>query len=226
MTNRLTGLRYLMRLLIAAACAAFLSACASQPGPPPTQGDCLTVRLWSNGWHANLALPAAAFEEDHPFRKLFPEAEYFLVGWGERGFYMAEDAGFFKGLAAIIPPSSSVVQLIADEKPVEENLWRPRDLVEFAISETGARRMTEEIAESLAYGPDGAPIALGEGRVADASLFLASTGNFHLFNMCNHWTAKRLREAGVRVHPAISFTAPGLMRAVKRKTQNACPPLK
>lgn len=212
-----------IRVLMIICCAAFLSACAGRIGPPPSEGDCITARLWSNGWHANLALPASAFEDDHPFRELFPDAEYFLVGWGERGFYMAEDAGFFKGLAAILPPSPSVMQVIANETPVEESLWRPRDLVEFAMSETGAKRMTDEIAAGLAYGPDGAPVVLASGRVEGASMFVASTGSFHLFNMCNHWTARRLREAGVPVHPALSFTAPGLMRAVERKSPKKCP---
>jgi uncharacterized protein (TIGR02117 family) len=202
---------------------ALLAACASAPGAPPTPGDCMTIRLWSNGWHANLALPAEAFEEGHPLRSLFPDSRYFLIGWGERDFYMATKAGFWKGLKAIIPPSPSVVQVIAADAPVEETLWPGRDLVEFAISRSGVKRMAEGIANSLAYDAEGEPIILGEGRVAGASYFLAAKGNFYLFNMCNHWTARRLREAGVRVRGIVSFTAPGLMRAVRRKAPAYCP---
>jgi len=210
------------RLLLPFA-AMLIGACASVPSDPPTADDCMTIRLWSNGWHANLALPAEVLNEDDPVRTLFPDAQYFLIGWGERDFYMATDAGFWKGLKAIIPPSRSVVHVIAADEPVEETLWRPRDLVEFAISESGAKRMAEGISKSLAYDEAGTPIILDQGRVAGASYFLAARGNFHLFNMCNHWTARRLQEAGVPVRASISFTARGLMSAIRRKAPPSCP---
>ncbi|MEO1242834.1 MAG: DUF2459 domain-containing protein [Pseudomonadota bacterium] len=183
----------------------------------------MTVRLWSNGWHANLALPADVFNEAHPVRTLFPDAQYFLIGWGERDFYMATDAGFWKGLKAIVPPSPSVVHVIAADTPVEDTQWRPRDLVQFAISQAGAEQIADGIAKSLSYDETGTLIIVGEGRVAGASHFLAAKGNFHLFNMCNHWTARRLREAGVPVRAGISFTAPGLVSAIRRKTLPSCP---
>lgn len=205
--------------LFAAIC---LSACGSVPNIPPTADDCMTIRLWSNGWHVNLALPAEAFEEDHPVRALFPDARYFLIGWGERDFYMATEAGFWKGLKAIIPPSPSAVQIIAADAPVEDALWPARDLVTLAISHSGAEQLARGIAESLTYDEGGMPIILGEGRVSGASYFLTARENFHLFNMCNHWTARRLRQAGVPVRAGISFTAAGLMSAVRRKTPSSC----
>lgn len=210
--------------MLALVAATALASCASPSAPPPTAGDCTTIRLWSNGWHANLALRADLFEEDHTLRRLFPDAAYFLVGWGERGFYMAENAGLWKGVKAVIPPSPSVVQVIAGSAPVEETVWRPSDLQEVAVSRTGAVKMTASIDELLAYDANGEAVILGGGRVEDASHFLAAEANFHLFNMCNHWTARRLREAGVPVSPHVSFTAPGLMAAVRRKTDATCPP--
>lgn len=209
--------------LIVLAAAVVLAACASPPAPPPTAGDCTTVRLWSNGWHANLSLRADILKEEHPLRRLFPDAEYFLIGWGERGFYMAEDAGIWKGVKAILPPSPSVLQVMAGEAPLEETVWRPHELQEFAVSRTGAEQMAAAIARSLTYDKKGELVILGGGRVQGASYFLASNASFHLFNMCNHWTARRLREAGVPVSPAVSFTASGLMAAVRRKTEESCP---
>ncbi len=212
-----------LRRLIGLMAIICLCACETMPSAPPSADDCLTIRLWSNGWHANLALPVDVFNEDHPIRTLFPDARYFLIGWGERDFYIARKAGFWKGLKAIIPPSRSVVHIIAAATPVEESLWPPRDLATLAISKSRAEQLARGIAESLTYDERGMPIILGQGRVAGASYFLAANGNFHLFNMCNHWTAKRLREAGVPVRPLISFTASGLMRAIRRKTSPSCP---
>lgn len=203
--------------------AMFLSACGSVPGAPPSAGDCATIQLWSSGWHADIVLPADAFNEDHPVRSLFPGAQYFLIGWGERDFYMATDAGFWKGLKAIIPPSPSVVHVIAADGPIEATPWRRSELVTFSVSRAGAEQLADAVAEALSYDETGAPVILGEGRVAGASHFLAAGGNFHLFNMCNHWTARRLREAGVPVRAGVSFTASGLVSAIRRKAPPACP---
>jgi len=205
---------------IMAACA--LIACAGAPIAQPPPDDCVRLRLWSNGWHAAIALPAEAFGERHPLRALFPNERYFLVSWGARDFYMADKAGFWDGVFAIAPPTSSAMHVIAGKEPVEETFWRPREMVDFAVSRSAARALADSLAARLVFNGKGAPIILGEGRVAGASYFLESKGQFHLFNMCNHWTARRLKEAGLPVRAGLSFTAGGLMSAVRRKTPRAC----
>lgn len=191
--------------------------------PPPSPGDCTTIRLWSNGWHVNLAMRAEHFETNHPFRQLYPDATHFLIGWGERGFYTAENAGFWKGLAAILPPSPAAIQIIASDEPVEHRIWPGKDVVTATLSREGAAVLASSLDSFVQRDVQGAPIVLQQGRVADQSTFVAARGDFHFFNMCNHWTAKRLGEAGVPVSARISFTASGLMNAVSRKTPAACP---
>lgn len=183
----------------------------------------MTARLWSNGWHAAIALPADSLAQEHPFRMLFPEARYVLVGWGARDFYAADEAGFLDGVFAIVPPTASVLHVIAGEEPVEETLWRPRETVDFAMSKSAARAIADSFAESLVYDANGAPVIAGEGRVRGASYFLAAKGQFHLFNMCNHWTARRLSDGGLPLNAAVSFTAGGLLGAVRRKLPRECP---
>lgn len=210
-------------LLASAIFIALAASCASPPSPPPSPGDCTTIRLWSNGFHVNLAMRADLFEETHPFRALFPDADYFLIGWGEREFYIAEKAGLLMTLDAITPPSRSVMQVIAADEPVEERIWPGREVITLAVSKSGARALARSLADRLGYDRNGAPIVIAPGRVKGGSLFLAAHESFHLFNMCNHWTAARLREAGVPVRARLSFTAGGLMAAVKRKTDAECP---
>ncbi len=215
-----------INLLAAIFAACSLIACAGSPVAQPAPGDCIQMRLWSNGAHTAIAMPVEAFDERHAVRRLFPEQNYFLVGWGARDFYMAERAGFWDGLFAILPPTQSVVHVIVGREPVEETVWRPREMVDIAISKSAARAITESIDERLVFDANDAPVIVGEGRVRGASFFLAAKGQFHFFNMCNHWTARRLRVGGVPVNDVISFTADGLLSAVKRKTPNACPAAK
>jgi len=210
---------------LAAAFALSLAGCASPGAPPATPGDCVPLRLWSNGWHTNFAFSSEVLPEDHAIRRLYPKADYFLVGWGERDFYMAMDAGFWRAVKAVVPPSPSAIQVLAADEPIENRLWRPRDLVDFTVSEAGARRLAAALDGSIDRDRDGAPIGLGEGRLRDSGVFLKARGQFHFFHMCNHWTAARLREAGAPVGARLSFTAGALMRAVDRKTSDACPGL-
>lgn len=219
---RVSGLRHAF-----AAAVAFVSigACAATKSPPLTAENCAVIGLWSNGFHTNIAIAADALAADHPVRQAFPDARYFLIGWGERDFYMHDDSGFWRGLKAITPPSPSVIQVIAGQTPPESDVW-PGDVVTAAITLEGRDALAEGLARAFETDKDGAPIPLGPGRVEGASDFFAARGQFHLFNMCNHWTARRLREAGIPLHASISFTAPGLMRAVRDKTERHCPPRK
>jgi uncharacterized protein (TIGR02117 family) len=211
--------------LAALAAAAALSACAASPalGPAPSPDDCVAARLLSNGTHADIALPAEVFAADHPARTLYPQADYFLIGWGEQAFYMAEEAGAWKGFKAILPPSRSVLHVVAVDGSIDALAWREGDALDIALSETGARAMAAGLARSLRRDEAGAPIVLGPGRAPGRSAFLADGRGFHLFRMCNHWAAARLREAGAPVRAEASFTAPGLIKAMRRETPRACP---
>ena len=204
--------------------ALLFSACAKPNAAlAPSAESCVTARLLSNGWHADLALPVDVFEPAHPLRRVFPEARYFLIGWGERGFYMDESPGVLKGVSAALPPSPSVLHVAAVGTSMDTLQWRDGDVVEFALSEEGADAIARSITASLRLDGNGDAVALGEGRVAGRSVFLADSGNFHLFHMCNHWTAARLKEAGLPLSVRVSFTAPALLRAVRRTAPPACP---
>ena len=204
--------------------ALLFSACAKPNAAlAPSAESCVTARLISNGWHADLALPADAFEPAHPLRRIFPNARYFLIGWGERGFYMDESPGVWKGVSAALPPSPSVLHAVAVETSMDALQWRDGDVVEFALSQAGAGAIARSITGSLRRDDNGDAVLLGEGRVAGRSVFLADSGNFHLFHMCNHWTAARLKEAGLPLSARVSFTAPALLRAVRRVAPPACP---
>ncbi|MEL7027883.1 MAG: DUF2459 domain-containing protein [Pseudomonadota bacterium] len=200
-----------------------LAACSSVSAPPPTADNCVPIRLWSNGWHTNFAFPAETLPADHPIRTLFPEATHFLVGWGEQDFYMAMGSSFWGGLKAIVPPSPSTLQIMAADEPVERRLWPGRDVIDVALSQEAAQRFSAALRDAVYTDEAGAPIVLGEARIPEAGLFIKAREQFHFFHMCNHWTAARLRDAGVPVSARVSFTAGGLMRAVERKTPDRCP---
>ncbi len=208
------------------ACLVGLAACASAPShppPPPQAGDCTTLGVWSNGYHTSLAIRAEDIPAEHPVRVLYPEAAYFLIGWGERNYFMDPDPGIIDAVAAVLPPSRSALQVMAHSAPLEDTLWRPQEMITVAVSEEGMAALVDAIADSLENDADGMPLALGEGRLPEKSMFLAARPKFHLFYMCNQWTAERLSEAGVRLKPAFIFTAGSLLNSAANGAPSQCP---
>ena len=74
-----------------------------------TAGDCIELHLYSNGYHSDIGAPVSIFPENHPLRRLYPEAETFLIGWGDETFYQSDGANLWLGVDALIPPSPSVL---------------------------------------------------------------------------------------------------------------------
>jgi hypothetical protein len=198
----------------------------------PSAGDCVAIKVWSNGFHTSLALPGEAFGADHPLRQAFPDESYFLVGFGERGYYQKEDPSPADAIRAASFSNPGVLHVIAANEPVEERVWRPTEMRSVVVSREGLAAIAAGVAESIALAPaeeggEPAPVVVGVGRVAAgeraSSLFLEARDRFHLFHMCNHWTAERLAEAGVPIAPGGMFRADPLLKAVEQEALEACP---
>lgn len=204
----------------AMALALALFGCAAPAATPrPLQaGDCFEVAVWSNGVHTSLSIPAEALPPDHPFRRLYPEARHLLIGWGDAAFYRSDGTDWRLGLRALIPPSPSAVHVLASDTPAE-TWFTPTEAPRFGIDRAGAVELSRFLAQALETGADGAPKVLSEGQVPGASVFLAGREGFHAFNVCNHWTARALRAAGLDVRGAWSA------EAVKRQVRGLprCP---
>lgn len=198
--------------ILAAAIALAACAEAAPPPAPPAAQDCIEIAVWSNGVHTSLSVPAEALPADHPFRSLYPEARYLLVGWGDAAFYRSDGTDWLLGLRALVPPSPSAVHVLASAEPAE-TWFTPAEAPRFGITRDGARGLAAFLAAAVATDPQGRPIVLSEGQVPGASVFLAGTEGFHLFNVCNHWTARALRAAGLDVRGG--WSAESLKRQVR-----------
>lgn len=194
----------------------FFGCAHGRRGPAPHAGDCELIGVWSNGWHTSLAVPGHLVGDDHPLRRLFPEEKYFLIGWGAQAFYMDPSPGFWDGVGAALPPTSSVMHVIADDMPVWDAYYYGTELVPVAVSRAGIDAMLGEIGEGLLVDEDSGGLkVLSLGQVPGRSYFIAARDGFHLFNVCNHWTAARLRTAGADVRPRLAFHAPWLTGALR-----------
>ena len=210
------------RWAVAAALAAglaFWALTGQRPAlgaPKARPGDCVDVGVWSNDWHSSFSLAADLLPADHPLRRLFPGARYFLIGWGDAGFYRSDGTDVALGLKALLPGGATVVHVIAADRPVEEFFY-PAELVRVGLSRAGAAALGAALRQSLALDPSGAAIPIAIGQHGAMSRFLAGRGEFDLFTVCNHWTARTLRRAGVDVNAAFVYRGDWLTAQLKNK---------
>ena len=189
---------------------------------PPRVGDCVELHLYSNGYHSDIGAPASIFPENHPLRRLYPEAESFLIGWGDQRFYYSDGTDLWLGLDALIPPSPSVLHIAYNAAPSSVYLG-PNDDTAIAVSREGAARFVAHIDRYLVLDENGEAVRVSDGKVIGRSAFLRSRGSFHLFNVCNQWMARALRAAGVDINARAAWLAGPLIRQVRKAGQTSCP---
>jgi uncharacterized protein (TIGR02117 family) len=189
---------------------------------PPSAGDCVELHMWSNGFHSDIGAPAAIFPADHPLRRLYPDAESFLIGWGEQAFYFSDGTDLMLGLDALVPPSPSVLHVAYNAGPSSAYLG-PNDDTAIAVSRAGAARFVAYIDRALMLDEAGAPIVTTPGKVVGRSVFLRTRGSFHLFNVCNQWMARALRAAGIDVNARAAWMAGPLIAQVRKTGRTGCP---
>lgn len=196
------------------------------PLPPrvaaPSAGDCLEMRIWSNGYHSDIGVPVEALPQDHPLRRLYPQARMLLIGWGERNFYYSDGTNLWLGLDAIVPPSPSVMH-VADDAESGARYLGPNADATLAISREGAARLAQFLVRALELNEAGEAVIDRPGKVLGRSQFLQARGSFHLFNVCNHWMARALRAAGINVNARSAWFASSLIREAQAAAPALCP---
>jgi uncharacterized protein (TIGR02117 family) len=149
---------------------------------------------------------------DWPVLTNFPQARYLEFGWGDAAYYQAPDPTLGMTIAAVFWPTPTVMEVVPWQVVAEG----------VADSETVALHVSDAELQAIAKSIDDSfvqPIsATGNGyQVAQGrALFYHARGKFHMFRMCNRWTAERLQLAGCSVRPRLMMTASQAITAAKR----------
>ncbi|MGH8110705.1 MAG: DUF2459 domain-containing protein [Rhodanobacteraceae bacterium] len=197
--------RNLMLWVLLAAAAVATSGCARMTVQPPERpgAKVLPVLLMSNGWHTQLALPAADVSGHLAvFRHAFPAARWLAFGWGERTFFMTPHPNLGDTLRAIFPaPSALLVSGLVQAPELGQ------DVLRVYVSHEGLAHLSQYLWGYVGTSPQGAPRQLGAGP-QPMSAFYASSGTYDVFHTCNTWSAAALRAAGVPIrYKGVYFAA-------------------
>jgi uncharacterized protein (TIGR02117 family) len=196
------------RMRIVLLCGLLLLAAAAG-----AQARTYTVLITSNGWHTDIAIARA----DVPAGRLpeaadFPDAVYLHFGWGDANFYKSRDPGVGTAIGAAFPGPAVVHLAGLARRPAET--FRGMEEIALTLDAAQFGKLVGHLHDSFAR--NGARRAASSGAgVYDFSRFYPATGEFHLFNTCNTWTARGLAAAGLPVTAGGVRTADDLMEQLR-----------
>ncbi|HEU4342542.1 MAG TPA: DUF2459 domain-containing protein [Candidatus Binatia bacterium] len=205
--DRLAGAVFVVLLAI---------ACARPISELQFQGDKIRrIFVVNYGWHTAIVIKKSELSEKAlPEVREFPDADYLEIGWGDRDYYQAADAGLGLALRAAFWSSGSVLHVVGIQGAAERH-FAGSEIVEIMLGDQMFQRLSEFISGTFLRFDPAAP---AEGRPGQypTSQFYPARGKFHLFHTCNTWVAEALGAAGLPISPAFTFTAGSLMSRVKR----------
>lgn len=172
-----------------------------------TTADSLhTIYLIKQYWHT-----AVVFKKEGLDATVFPVAEYFRdanlidIGWGDEKFY--QHPGFDSGLAykALFYSTPSTLRVEGIYISTEHYFDISEIVIELKINNEQLKILLNYIDETLWKDEDGKPEILSE-QGSDRIIFFRANGNYHLFNTCNTWLARGLKNTGINIKDDIILT--------------------
>lgn len=202
-----------------------VAACASKPYAIQAKADLPAngphkIYIVSHGWHTGLVLPASTLQSRLPeLKQRFGEVSYLELGWGDKGFYQANEITVGLALRAMFWSSGSVLHVVA----VPENVsgyFSESEVKPLCLGDDNLATLLDFIEGSFARDAQGHLITLQNGLYGN-SQFYEGIGTYHMLNTCNKWTAKALQSAGMDISPALRLTAGSVMSALQA-VQDRC----
>ncbi|MCF6323150.1 MAG: TIGR02117 family protein [Gammaproteobacteria bacterium] len=136
-------------------------------------------------------------------------------GWGDKGFYQAEEITLGLTVRAMLWPTESVMHVVAVPQSPRE-YFPDSEVVTFCLTDSALSSLIQFIASSFKRNDIGDVMPLQSGIYGD-SQFYQGEGDYYLMNTCNKWTAKGLRSAGMNISLSFKLTADSVMDHLKKE---------
>jgi uncharacterized protein (TIGR02117 family) len=192
-----------------------LSACSSKPYVVENSvkefvGGPKKIYVVSHGWHTGFVIPAADIQgKVSDLKKRFPHAKNIEFGWGDKGFYQANEITTGLTLRAIFWPTESVIHAVAVPDDVQ-GYFENSAIEILCLDKHEYSLLITFISNSFARDVRGDVLSKKKGIYGN-SQFYTGVGDYYLMNTCNKWTAKGLRSIGLPIAPAFKLTAGSVM---------------
>ena len=193
-----------------------------QPEPERNPVHSHPVFVVNHGWHAGLIVSASDVNQAVPeLQSRFGNAAFYEIGWGDKGFYQAQDITIGLTLQALFWSEGAVLHVVAmDAMP--ERYFAGEPLLSTCLSDNELAALRAFIASSFVKDDSGHVVALGPGIYGNSE-FYEGVGRYYWLNTCNNWTAKALRSAGSDIHPTLKLTAGSVMKYLGSHRRSCSP---
>ncbi|HCJ7726726.1 TPA: TIGR02117 family protein [Citrobacter freundii] len=193
-------------------CSTYPQAIALKTQTSPANG-LHEIYIVNHGWHTGIIAPAHNVDAVLPQLKLrFPQGQWYEIGWGDKGFYQAQEITTKLTLQAMFWSSGAVMHVVTfSQKP--GRYFAGEEINELTLDDNQFNNLMRYIGRSFAYDDNDNLIPLKHGIYGD-SQFYAANGRYGIFNTCNKWTAKALVSAGMDIDPSFKLTASSVMQAI------------
>jgi len=173
---------------------------------PDTKEEETFIYVVSHGWHTGIILAQENLGKDFEFlNSNFGSNPFYEFGWGDKGFYEAEEITTKITLKAMFLPTESVLHVVAIPKD-PKLYFNGSEVIKLPISKKAHVILNQAILNTFKRSNSGEIIKTRVGIYGNSFFFLAN-GYYYITNTCNTWTAKTLEEAGLPFDRFFTLTA-------------------
>ncbi len=173
-----------------------------------------TILVLDDGWHTEVALPAASLDEPLArFRGSFPANPWISFSFGERRYELQQKHNALDNLIALIP-GPGIVMVIGHVATISAGNETLRT-TPLKISRAGLDRLQDFLWRDFSPGAYAGAEMLRDAPEFNMRVY-ASTASYDATYTCNTWTLEALRAAGLPTSPLGVLFAEQAMGQIQR----------
>jgi uncharacterized protein (TIGR02117 family) len=140
-----------------------------------------------------------------PEVKYFPGAELIDIGWGDEAFYQHPDFDWDLAYQALFHATPSTLRVEGIYITKQQYFDISEIVIELKINNEQLTILLKYISETV-WRDEKNEHKILSTQYLNRVYFLKANGSYHLFNTCNTWLAKGLKQSGLEIKDDIILT--------------------